>query len=265
MKVILNLILCVSASYGLAQSKQLPYRNTMTTQQEKNELTVIRTGVSHLYTWNINSAGFASHDYPVGGSSTDTVSDWLFTPPIKVTTGAQLAFKYWVYGITGSATPSDEFSVWYGKNGMQPGNGTFVKILDLTNKISSQMAWKDTNGIILPSIADSGYICFRYKATNNWFTVGLDSIVVAVPGLGVKNPELTKLKVYPNPAHSIVRIESSDIVNAVVIYNSNMQSLANIPVNDYSTEIKLESMNPGYYIVKIITATSTLYRKLHIE
>jgi hypothetical protein len=265
MRTILFLLLLSSVSFVGAQSKPLPYRNMMATTQEKAELSIVRTGVNHNYTWSFNSTGFASHDYPVGGSSSDTVSDWLFTPPIKVTAGAKLAFKYWVYGITGTATPSDEFSVWYGKNSMNPNNGSYVKIADLTNMISSQFVWKDTSGIVIPSTADSGFICFRYKATNNWFTLGLDSIVVAIPGLSIHQPETSKLSMYPNPAQNFVRIDCSTEIASIEIYNTNLQLVNSKSVGNNQVDVQLESMNPGYYIVKIITATGTLYRKLTIE
>lgn len=246
------------------QSKTLPYKNTLNTQSERNELSVVRTGSAGTYSWSVDV--YASHDYPVGGSSTDTVSDWLFTPPIKVTSGAQLAFRYFVYGITGQATPVDEFSIWYGRGSKQPFNGSYVKLADLTYRISNQQVWRDTSGIQLPFVSDTGYICFRYKATNNWFTLGLDSIAVVIPGLGVKSSQIEQTNVYPNPSSGCFRVDCNSDIHQIEVFDLNMR-----PVGLYqadgtrSKDITLESVNPGYYIVKIITATGTLYRKITVE
>lgn len=268
--IILPLVILTIAIPAFSQIKQLPYSNSFSNATERNELTVVRKGVASSSTWNLGNSTilYASHDYPVGGSSTDTVSDWLFTPPIKIVNGTILSFKYYVYGITGSATADDEFSVWYGKNSKDPDNGTYVKIADLTNKISTSTAWKDTSGINLPFASDTGYVVFRYRATNNWFTLGLDSIVIKETLTGVIPIEYisNEDKFYPNPSTGIINfIYGVDVLQTEVM-SINSRLLGTFDANDINNgSLDLSSVGPGVYILRIITTTGTLYRKLVLE
>lgn len=251
----------------MAQARQLPYKNFMSTTQEKNDLVSVRTGSTATYDWSVNTTlGYASHDYPVGGSSTDTVSDWLFTPPIKVSATTVLSFKYWVYGITGNVTPADEFSVWFGKSSRNPNNGTFVKIADLTNKVATNFNWRDTSGIQIPFSADSGYICFRYRATNNWFTLGLDSIVLTEPGLSIKEIVSSAFSSYPNPANDRLTFTSVNPIYSIELINIHNQIVhSGTYTGTQSGEMELSAVESGYYILKVITSTGTLYRRLLVE
>jgi len=265
MKKILTLVLTLNGLFAIAQVKQLPYTNQFANSTERSEMVSVRTGNTTHYDWSVSSI-YASHDYPVGGNQSDTVSDWLFTPPLKVTGNSVLAFRYFVYGITGTATPSDEFSVWYGKSSKQPKNGTFVKIADLTQKVSNQLVWRDTSGIVLPFSADTGYVCFRYRATNNWFTLGVDSIVIKSNTSSIKTSGIESFQVYPNPAKDILHIEGQNDMLQIELLNSQMQVVQSVlPEHSHNAQLSLSIQSPGYYLLKIITLTGTYYRKIVVE
>jgi hypothetical protein len=263
------IVLAILSYYCLtihAQVKTLPYRNGFSGTAEKAAFTSVRKGATATSDWGFNTMSnhYASHDYPVGGSSTDTVSDWLFSPPVKVTAGAVLSFRYYVYGITGSATPSDEFSIWYGKRNMNPNNGTYVKLVDFTNRISGTMNnWKDTSGIVLPFTADTGYIVFRYRATTNWFTVGVDSFVVKIPGLAVNTPASDGLDISlaPNPCLDIMNISAASDITRVTVIGMDGKVVYEAKPDDMKFSLNTALWESGAYSVMIETREAILSRR----
>lgn len=244
---------------GFAQSKTLPYKNGFTTAGEKTEFTSLREGITTSYNWNISI--IASHDYPVGSSSDDTTRDWLFSPPIKVSADAILSFRYYVYGITGSATPNDEFSVWYGRGSKNPRNGTFVKILDLTSKVQNTYKWVDTANVELPFASDTGYIVFKYQATNNWFVIGVDSIVVKKPGLSVDKKTLeTQVELFPNPGNNLVSINSNENILDVSVTDLSGR-LSAINTNLENKVVDVSTLPAGVYTFAIRTQSGVKYKR----
>jgi hypothetical protein len=246
-----------------AQIKNMPYRNGFENNAQRAEFRSVRTGDSSTSGWSYHStpANYASHDYPVGGSSTDTVSDWLFSPPIRVTNGAVLSFRYYVYGITGNATPADEFSIWYGKRNTNPKNGTYMRLFDLTNKISSTINdWKDTSGILLPFTADTGYVVFRYRATNNWFTIGVDSVVVKIPGLSTSTVHHeANVKVFPNPFDDQLRIDSETEVRDVKVIAVDGKTVYQSDQWNPDKFINTELWEAGVYMLEVKTVTGSFH------
>gem|GEM_PF-3477648 len=247
-----------------AQVKTLPYKNAFETAADRTAFVSVRTGATATSDWSYNTGPNSSayHDYPVGGSATDTVSDWLFSPPIKVTSGAVLSFKYYVYGITGSATPSDEFSIWYGKSTMNPKNGKYVKLLDLTDKISTSSVWKDTSGIALPFAADTGYVVFRYRATNNWLTLALDSIVVKMPGLSVDDLRhgAVNVQIYPNPGNEILNVSINKEIQQIDVMEIDGRVIYTSFLTDKLQVIPIATWQTGTYLLRIKTDGGVVYR-----
>jgi hypothetical protein len=262
MRIIFTLFILLGSMLS-AQVKTLPYKNQFTSNADRAAFKSVRTGDTMNYNWSYyydTSVSYAYHDYPVGGDPADTLSDWLFSPPIRVTSGAVLSFKYVAYAIMGSATPSDEFSVWYGKNKMDPKNGTFVKVADLTNKASSEFgAWKDTSGILLPFTADSGYIAFRYKATTNWFTINVDSVVVKIPGLSVQAISFSEqVRLLPNPAREQLIISSPVTIESIEVISMDGRIIHASP--GQAGNIYIADWPDGTYIIKIVTQSGLIYK-----
>ena len=256
--------LCSFAISVVAQPKSLPYLNMFTTNSQRSEFTMVRTGVTSSYNWSFSTAGdpYASHDYPVGGNSTDTVSDWLFSPPLKVTSGAVLAFKYYVYGITGSATPSDQFSIWCGKRNTNPGNGTYVMVADLTSMVTSAFNyWRDTS-FTLPFATDTGYVVFRYRATNNWFTLGVDSVSVIDPHSSVKPIEnMAGITLTPNPCSTFVSINGKEVIESISVQSMDGKLLGTYAVNANGFRLDIGELPTGIYMLSVRMGRTTVYRK----
>lgn len=262
MRFIVTSLCCLAVSLA-AQPKNLPYTNMFTTSGQRAEFTSVRTGVTTHFDWSFNTTSdpHASHDYPVGGDASDTVSDWLFSPPLKITSGAVLAFKYYVYGITGSATPSDQFSIWYGKGNNNPYNGTYMMLADLTSRITSAFEhWQDTS-FTLPSPSDTGYVVFRYRATNNWFTLGVDSISVIDPGSGIKAINMSSLHVMPNPCSTSMHISSQAAMESLSVIGIDGKLLAAYSLNADEFQLDIAMLPKGTYFLSVQTVAGKVYRK----
>lgn len=263
MRLIAISFFCFAISLA-AQPKDLPYLNKFTTNANWNEFTSIRTGSTATYDWSYATTAdpHVSHDYPVGGSSTDTVSDWLFSPPLKITSGAVLAFKYYVYGISGSATPSDQFSIWYGKRNMDPRNGTYVMLADLTPKVTSAFEhWQDTS-FTLTSASDTGYVVFRYRATNNWFTLGLDSVSVIDPNSSVKTiNDMIGLQAMPNPCSASMHITSRVNMESLSVMGIDGKLLATYLPGANEFRLDIDALPGGTYFLSVQTEAGRVYRK----
>ncbi len=76
---------------------------------------------------------------------------------------------------------------------------------------------------------------------------------IALPGnnpyLAVDENAIVQLTVHPNPTKGLLSIDSSQPIEDVSIYDLKGQLIVN---KQYVTEINLEGVEPGIYIVKVI-------------
>lgn len=73
------------------------------------------------------------------------------------------------------------------------------------------------------------------------------------------------IKIYPNPASEFVFIQSNEKIVQVELIDDASRSLSNYLVQDTQINIKLNNVQPGFYLVKITTEKETLVRKLIIK
>ena len=84
----------------------LPYATGFDSPAEKAGWNIYRTGVLSQYSWGYSGGGFSgqcvSHDYNVGGASTDTVVDWFVSPAMNFSSTGTVALKV---NTSGFSTP----------------------------------------------------------------------------------------------------------------------------------------------------------------
>jgi hypothetical protein len=204
----------------------LPYATGFDNTAQQAGWDQFRTGTLSNYDWGIGPSGTAPsapnilyHDYPVGGSSTDTVSDWFVSPLLDLANGASLSIGINVYSIIGSSTPADQMLVMLLTGSNDPEDATSISLLaDLTDSVSSSPAFITVPGIDVPATAGGGYIAFKYRATNNWFTISLDNVNVTGSGIGMEEmaADLPALDVFPNPAGERLHVRGVRTSNAAV-------------------------------------------------
>lgn len=66
----------------------------------------------------------------------------------------------------------------------------------------------------------------------------------------------------PNPAIDLITIKSADIISRIEIFNSSMSIIKTIGVNDISASVDISEIEKGYYFVKVISETTTSFKKL---
>ncbi len=197
------LFFCFTIAAAFSQSKTLPYYTGFDSSTEQAGWSQYRTGFLSTYDWGYGGLAFSaptcvSHDYNVGGNSTDTIIDWFVSPPLNFTSAGTISLKV---NTGGFSTPfNDGFEILYGTDKEQdPSIGTFTVIGNLS-LISPQNQWIDTT-INIPYVSDSGYIALKYKTIGaSWSTYKFDNITIGTP-LSVKENNLkeNKIKIAPNP------------------------------------------------------------------
>ena len=158
MKIFLTFLLqCLTASILFSQGLSLPYYTGFDSPAENAGWKEYRTGFLSSYSWGTN--GSLSHDYNVGGNSTDTVIDWFVSPPLNFTSPGTITMKVMTGGFS---TPfPDNCEIWFGTNNSNPSTGNFVLIANLSY-MQPQYQWLDTT-VSIPFVSDSGYIALNIK------------------------------------------------------------------------------------------------------
>lgn len=75
----------------------------------------------------------------------------------------------------------------------------------------------------------------------------------------------TEIMMYPNPAAESVTITSDEKINNLEIYNTAGQTLINLAVDNFDTEICLSKYDKGVYFVKIYTDSNVSVKKLILK
>lgn len=77
-------------------------------------------------------------------------------------------------------------------------------------------------------------------------------------------PDLPGVRVYPNPADDRIEVEA-DQLRSVEIYTTSGTRLLEIPCGSDHTVVNTDTLAPGFYIVKVITAQGTASRNLIVQ
>jgi hypothetical protein len=205
-KALLFAAFVISAGQTLhAQSKSLPYKTGFNNSTEQNDWTMYQLG-SKAYgnfgyaKYNSNSY-FLYRDYPVGNTS-DQVEDWVVSPAINITGKSLISLQSKLF-VFGGLQPSDYFGIWYSTKTGDPAKGDFKELVNMTNHASRDTAWRDTANILLNDSGAAVYIAFKYKQTDNWYTVSIDNFMVKsvhTTGIDVPSENHVSVYTYPNPA-----------------------------------------------------------------
>ncbi len=263
--LVLTSVIFLFCSKLFAQ-QNLPYTTGFDSTSQTAGWQEYRKGVTSTFNWGISNVGGASapaklyHDYPVGAATTDTTIDWYVSPALNVSgAGAKLSLKYNVYSITGSATPIDNFSVWYSTNGSNPATANYQMVADFTGRVSSSTAWLDSADIILNG-GGTGYLALRYQAVNNWFVISVDDITItSLPASSISNSSIDNITLYPNPAHAYLYLTNADGLRGS-LYDLNGRLL-----KDYKTisggQISINEFEAGTYILELYNNNTRLVTK----
>ncbi len=262
-----------------AQSLSLPYYTGFDSTSQQAGWQEFRLGVLNTYNWNYDNSNIVSspnslfHDYDVGGSATDTIDDWFVSPPFIFDTSAQLNLKIFIVTAT-TVTPSDYFGIWFSSGTSNPVSGNFSELANLTN-MQPQYQWLDTS-ITITTVTDSGYIAFRYSATDNWFQIWIDDVnIMPDSSIGtnvfVIPYETSQIKIYPNPTNKTVAIKiqsnnpQSTTISIIDIQGKTIFSETLQNSGKLTKTLDLSTYSKGIYLIKVETPVEQITQKIVIE
>lgn len=61
----------------------------------------------------------------------------------------------------------------------------------------------------------------------------------------------SKIRIFPNPAHEILYIESDQVIKNITIYNTVGFKSFDINPSDFDKSLNLKDLTPGIYVVKV--------------
>lgn len=96
-----------------------------------------------------------------------------------------------------------------------------------------------------------------------------DKIIPAIPVIPVLSPRLSEseIQIFPNPAFDFVKIKSSqkELIRTIQLVNMSGQILfESTNLNALETEIPIANKQTGIYLVRVLTESSSITRKIQI-
>lgn len=209
--------LVIGLPIAVAAQNALPYTTGFDNAVQQQGWQQFRTGHLSNYSWGISANAAASapnklwHDYPVGGSATDTVRDWYVSPPLDLSAGAVLTCKANIYAIMGSSMPSDACGIYLLTGNANPDLATITPLQDLLPLITTGSTFTTTTAVNIPATGGVAHIAFYYQATQNWLTPGIDDVSVQPVNVGLAEHASTSgVLITPDPSGNTVTIALTD-------------------------------------------------------
>lgn len=245
MKTFLLLILLAATSLLSFSQEPLPWSTSFETQTERDAWEQFRLGEQGTYDWGFNTASpvVAGHDYPLGAGPEDETHDWLVSPEIHFHSSSKLSLSVNIFSF--GITPDDWFEIWFSNGDKDPAAGDYEMIADLTY-FGTNGAWSDTADIIINDTG-TGYIALVYHATNNWYTVSVDSIEIT-PDVPLGTHELSDYDLVPAGIYAtqnsinVVKAQRGDMIS---LHDMKGVLLKQVQVSGPWQEIPLAGIQQG--------------------
>ncbi|NOU18248.1 MAG: T9SS type A sorting domain-containing protein [Bacteroidales bacterium] len=106
---------------------------------------------------------------------------------------------------------------------------------------------------IIPSQIQAGTIYFMVSAKDNSGDISTsseDSITIS-PSTDINDINGSLIKIYPNPAKNSIMVESSDIIDHLVISNIIGEKVVDLPVIGKKQFVDISRLNSGIYFVSV--------------
>lgn len=194
-------------------------------------------------------------------SGAGTISNWLVTPQLMLKDGDVI--KFWTKNSSPTYPDRLEVRSSIGTSATLPSSatdtGSFTNLLlsvDPNLDGSYPTTWTEftitISGVGGTPVAAN--VAFRYFVTNggpsgdNSNYIGIDTFSVTRPSMGVSDVSKNKLTVYPNPTTDFLKINTSDKVSSVEIYDLTGKKAST--KTDGNT-IDVRNLRSGAYMIKV--------------
>ena len=83
----------------------------------------------------------------------------------------------------------------------------------------------------------------------------------SIGNIDVKNGD--NIVLYPNPVKDILKVNSEEVIQSIVVYNMMGQKVYETAVHNMQAEINVSVLDAGYYVLKMTKGDgSTVARKI---
>lgn len=135
--------------------------------------------------------------------------------------------------------PNSYFEIEYGLTGFPHGAGTILFSNEPTIKAYG----------LIPGSSYDFYVREVYH--NVIYTAWAGPYNFSINSLGLKNQLFNNLKIYPNPANSVVFIDSAEILSEIIIFDIVGNKIFELKPNEFNTNIDLSGFSTGVYVLKV--------------
>jgi hypothetical protein len=129
--------------------------------------------------------------------------------------------------------------------------GVFVKAQSVSPEVVANGGDYFENSQVSVSWTVGEIAVETYIGSNNILTQGFQQPLLGVSSI-VENPDFN-VNVYPNPALNYVKVELDDqnLPAVLLVYDINGKLVKNLNLNENITEINIEGLNKGTYIIRL--------------
>jgi hypothetical protein len=223
-------------------------------------------------TWNVLGTSNDSDWYVSGTAWTGKTDDWKLMKHSLKNTGENLQFRYKFWAIepkTGFAI--DNFEICDGPVAdfnfkADAGTVTFTDTSINANNYYWSFSDGQSSNLQNPVMNfDLDTIVATLYVSNDCVS---DSVSKTIYTVGIKDIITSKIKIYPNPAHNFIRIETGDLNGEIVVEIIDVESKVLITKeislikNNDNIFMDLSYIDKGIYFVKVKTKDGIIIKKL---
>lgn len=268
----INIIFLLSFQISFSQGLNLPLYSNFDSKNDREFWKEYRLGNKHLHSWDFSNAITYTkpyslfHDYPLGNHITDTVYDYMVSPPLDLKNGGVIYFQMIIFSANRNQNNSDKFCIYLGNESRNPKLGKFSEFINLNNYADNSSKWKEIK-LMIPPQNDSCFIALYYQATNEIFTVNIDNLIIQHTDVK-ENINANSVVLFSNPynqkKHFDVKFEGQLLL--LNLYDLEGKCLISQTIENGKNKFK-KKLEPGVYDLKITDITGEIkqHQKLIIS
>jgi hypothetical protein len=118
----------------------------------------------------------------------------------------------------------------------------------------------------LGTFSVSGWV-IQYDASmprNEGYTLSTCGMSMLTNTIELENNS-TQVSLFPNPAASILNVQSATEIDNITVYNTLGQTVLNVNnVNTYTTQITTNNLDNGVYIISVVTGNKVMTQQFQV-
>jgi hypothetical protein len=168
-------------------------------------------------------------------------------------------------GFNQTFIPFDSAYTYTGKNlviytnkgyGEQVFAAPFMSAID-TNSSRSRTATADDAAFDIMHPSEFSYTMDYYPNISVYYNT-------ATVNITDDNTELVTVQSFPNPAHTLLQVYSTQTIDNVMLVNLDGQTVYQASGSGHQTVVNVESMQPGIYLLRVFTGKGQTIKKVQI-